>query len=110
MKQAGTIWQSCKGCIASMILGLNTVVVFSSMMPFALIKLFLPPSALRRSMDTALNALAQTWISINGWWMAMMQPIEWRVSGIDTLERKAWYLVSSNHQSWVDILVQDRKR
>ena len=75
------------------------------MMPFALIKLLLPASAVRRLMDRALNALAQSWIGINGWWIALMQRVDWNISGLDGLRQRAWYLVSSNHQTWVDILV-----
>jgi 1-acyl-sn-glycerol-3-phosphate acyltransferase len=30
------------------------------------------------------------------------------VTGADAFKRKGWYLVSSNHQSWVDILVLQR--
>jgi len=42
---------------------------------------------------------------VNGAWMALVQRIRWDVQGLDGLRRKGWYLVSSNHQSWVDILV-----
>ena len=37
--------------------------------------------------------------------MALVERVRWDVAGQDSLSRKAWYLVSSNHQSWVDILV-----
>lgn len=94
-----------KGVIASLILFCNTVVVFSAMMPFALIKLLLPFASVRSIMDRALNGLAQTWVGINGWWIALMQRVEWRVTGLEGLRMGAWYLVSSNHQTWVDILV-----
>jgi len=32
----------------------------------------------------------------------------WDVQGVEGLHRRGWYLVSSNHQSWVDILVLQR--
>ena len=94
-----------KGGIASVILFCNILVVFSAMMPFALVKLLVPLPFVRRTMDRALNALAQSWIAINGWWIALMQRVTWRVTGLETLRDKDWYLVSSNHQTWVDILV-----
>ena len=50
-----------------------------------------------------LNALAQTWIAVNGWWMSLVQEIDWRVSGLEGLQQRAWYLVSSNHQTWEPI-------
>lgn len=100
-----SLWTISKGCVASVLLTANTIVAFSAMMPFALLKLLLPVMRVRRAMDHALNALAQTWISINGWWIALMQRIEWQVTGLNGLQQGAWYLVSSNHQTWVDILI-----
>ena len=94
-----------KGGIASVILFCNILVIFSAMMPFALVKLLVPLPFVRRTMDRVLNALAQSWIAINGWWIALMQRVTWRVTGLETLRDKDWYLVSSNHQTWVDILV-----
>ena len=94
-----------KGGIASVILFCNILVIFSAMMPFALVKLLVPLPFARRAMDRVLNALAQSWIAINGWWIALMQRVTWRVTGLETLRDKDWYLVSSNHQTWVDILV-----
>jgi 1-acyl-sn-glycerol-3-phosphate acyltransferase len=94
-----------KGVLASILLGMNTLIFFSAMMPFALVKLALRHPAVRRPMDRALNGLAQGWVGMNGVWIAMMQKIDWRISGVDALQRGRWYLVSSNHQTWVDILV-----
>lgn len=94
-----------KGVVASILLGINTLFFFSAMMPFALIKLVLRHKAIRRPMDRALNGLAQGWVGMNGAWIAMMQKIDWKISGIESLQNGRWYLVSSNHQTWVDILV-----
>ena len=74
-------------------------------MPFALAKLALPQGALRRGTDRALNTLVEAWISVNGWVMALVHRIRWDVQGVEGIRRKGWYLVNSNHQSWVDILV-----
>lgn len=103
-----SLWSTAKGCVASLILAANILLIFSAMMPFALTKLLLPAVPVRRLMDRVLNALAQTWIGVNGWWMALVQRTDWQVSGLDGLQQRAWYLVSSNHQTWVDILVLQR--
>lgn len=97
--------QAGKGCLAAMILGVNVLVVFSMMIPFALLKLCLPLPAVRKPVDRILNRLAETWIQINGWWMGLVGRVRWDVEGVDALRRGGWYLVGSNHQSWVDILV-----
>ncbi|MBI2306080.1 MAG: acyltransferase [Rhodocyclales bacterium] len=94
-----------RGCLAAMLLGANVLVVFSTMMPFALLKLCLPFPVVRVPVDRILNRLAETWIRINGWWIGLVGTVRWQVDGADSLRRHGWYLVGSNHQSWVDILV-----
>ena len=99
------LWATLKGSFASSVLAANAVAICSGMIPVALVKLALPFGAVRRGADRLLNAMAEAWIAVNGAWMAMVQRIRWDVTGLEGLRRKGWYLVSSNHQSWVDILV-----
>lgn len=102
---AKRLWSTLKGAFASSVLAANVLTVFSGMIPVALVKLMLPFGAVRRGTDRILTTLAEGWIAVNGWWMALVQRIRWDVAGLEGLRRKGWYLVSSNHQSWVDILV-----
>ncbi|HYR24501.1 MAG TPA: acyltransferase [Aquabacterium sp.] len=97
--------QVLKGTFAALVLAINTVVGFTLMIPFALAKLLLPFRAVRHVCDTALNTIAETWIGVNCFWMNAVGRTRWHVSGHDGFPYKGWYLVSSNHQSWVDILV-----
>ncbi len=97
-----------RGAITSVILGLNTLIVASSLMPPALVKLLVPAKAVRRECDRFMNGLASLWVGINSAWIAAVSPREWDVQGVQGLNEKGWYLVSSNHQSWVDILVLQR--
>jgi 1-acyl-sn-glycerol-3-phosphate acyltransferase len=94
-----------KGGTNSLVIALNTLVMFSLMVPFALLKAALRGPRVRRFADPCLNALASTWVRINGWWIGAAQKIRWDVEGLDGLDPRGWYLVGSNHQSWVDILV-----
>lgn len=55
-----------------------------------------------------LNAVANAWVSGNGLWMRLTQRTVWDVQGTDGLRPDAWYLVSCNHQTWVDIVVLQR--
>ena len=48
---------------------------------------------------------ASLWISINSFIIHLFNKIEFDIRGLEQLEKKQWYLVLSNHQSWVDILV-----
>lgn len=94
-----------RGSLSGTLLAANLVTIFSGMVPVALAKLAMPQGTLRRGLDRALNAMAEAWITVNGWWLAVFQRIKWDVDGLQTVRRKGWYLVNSNHQSWVDILV-----
>ena len=90
-------------------LGLNTLLVALSLVPPALLKLLLPVTAVHRAADRALNALASAWVAVNNAWIAAVHPAaRWDVQGVEGLHSRGWYLVSSNHQSWVDILVLQR--
>ena len=98
-----------RGTLTSFALGLNTVLVATSLVPPALLKLLIPLPAVRRACDHVLNALASTWVAVNNAWIAAVRPnARWDVQGVEGLHPRGWYLVSSNHQSWVDILVLQR--
>jgi 1-acyl-sn-glycerol-3-phosphate acyltransferase len=97
-----------RGVLAALVLGVNTLLVAASLAPPSLLKLLVPVDAVRRGCDHALNALASGWVAINNAWIAAVCPARWDVQGVEALHPRGWYLVSSNHQSWVDILVLQR--
>ncbi|MBK8754900.1 MAG: 1-acyl-sn-glycerol-3-phosphate acyltransferase [Candidatus Competibacteraceae bacterium] len=73
-----------------------------------LLKLILPHSGGRACLSSLLIRVAQTWIDGNSAIIDWTQRIEWDIQGLEGLRRDDWYLVSSNHQSWVDIVVLQR--
>ena len=98
-----------RGAVTAALLGLNTLVIALSLVPPALLKLLLPFKAVRRVCDRVMNALASRWVANNNLWIAAVHPAAvWDVQGVDGLHERGWYLVSSNHQSWVPILVLQR--
>jgi len=97
-----------RGSVTGLTLVLNTLLVSLSMVPPALLKLLVPVSAVRRGCDHALNALASGWVAVNNAWIGAVRPARWDVQGVENLHPRGWYLVSSNHRSWVDILVLQR--
>ncbi|HRH87566.1 MAG TPA: acyltransferase [Rubrivivax sp.] len=97
-----------RGVITATILGLNTTVISLSLVPPALAKLLLPFKPVRRVCDRLMNGLASRWVGNNNAWIAAVNPNGWDVQGVQDLHARGWYLVSSNHQSWVDILVLQR--
>lgn len=97
--------ETCKGVVAGIAIALNVLLIFTLMVPFALLKLAIPARGLRRICDRALNALAARWVTFNGVIMAAVGRTRWNVDGVTGLKRRGWYLISPNHQSWTDILV-----
>jgi 1-acyl-sn-glycerol-3-phosphate acyltransferase len=98
-----------RGALSGLALGLNTLIVTLLMVPPALVKLVLPFAGVRTVCDRVLNALASRWVANNDAWIAAVNPrAVWDVQGVASLHPRGWYLVSSNHQSWVDILVLQR--
>ncbi len=93
------------GVIASLMLAINTLFWSILIFFFALLKLLLPFTPLRILIDRILNGLATNWITCNSGWMRLTQKTRWDVQGLDGLQYKSWYLVNTNHQSWVDIFV-----
>lgn len=94
-----------KALFASLVLLINTLFHITFLLPLALVKLVLPFRFVRRVIDAVLSAIAESWIGVNKFWMNAVGRTRWQVSGADGLRYRGWYLVSCNHQSWVDILV-----
>ncbi len=100
-----SVLPALRGTVASITIALSTLFGVAAMLPFALAKLLLPFTPVRHVTDRALNAIATGWIGINSAWMDWVGSTRWDVQGLEALDSRGWYLVSSNHQSWVDILV-----
>jgi len=96
------------GAASMLLLVLNTLFWCVCLFVLALVKLLLPVPALRVRLDAALNAIAHAWIACNSTWLAWTHRESWDVQIAAQLNPRGWYLVNSNHQSWVDILVLQR--
>lgn len=91
--------------LALLIVVANTVVHTSVLFAFALLKLLLPFARIRRALSAVLVRLAESWIAVNSATMRLFTRTELLVEGAEGLRHAGWYLVISNHQSWVDIPV-----
>jgi 1-acyl-sn-glycerol-3-phosphate acyltransferase len=56
-------------------------------------------------MGRVMTAIAEVWIGNNSFILGMTGALRIDARGLDDLRRSDWYLVVSNHRSWVDILV-----
>lgn len=86
-------------------MGLNVIFWVPVLMAVAFARLLLPLPAWRRWTGLRMSAIAATWISGNCRIFSLMNVLQVDVQGETRLDPRGWYLVVSNHQSWVDILV-----
>ena len=84
---------------------LNTGLWGSLIIVFAVFKFLIPINGWIKVLDKLLNWFANNWIFLNGFIMRLPNTIIWDIQGVKELKYDDWYLVISNHQSWVDILV-----
>jgi len=94
-----------RGAIATLLMVLNALFWVPILLLVSALKLILPFKAVRLAIDPVLLSIAEAWIWGNSAWMGLTQRTTWDVQGIEGLDPHSWYMVNSNHQSWVDILV-----
>ncbi len=99
------MFQQIKGVIALVAVVANIVFWFIPIMLGAIVRLLLPFAGVRRFTSRLLMACGENWISVNSWLLTTTQGTRFHITGVDELRRDDWYLVVSNHQSWVDIVV-----
>lgn len=97
-----------RGVLAFLLFILNTLFWCLPLYAVTLLKLAIPQRGWRAFHARLLTHLAEAWIDCNNAIMYLTQRIEWDVQAPAELRRDASYLVSSNHQSWVDIVVLQR--
>lgn len=83
----------------------NTVFWMTLFIPVAILKFCVPIRPWVGLCDRILSGIASGWIACNSWGLQTFHRFSVEVNGMQGLERGRSYLVLSNHQSWVDIVV-----
>ncbi|MFP1684200.1 acyltransferase [Alloalcanivorax sp. C16-1] len=94
-----------RGILALVGITLNTLLMIGPLYLFALLRLALPFHPVQVALARVLVVIAETWMAVNNAIISLTSGVRWRVEGMEGLARREWYLVTSNHQSWADILV-----
>ncbi|MCP4753695.1 MAG: acyltransferase [Proteobacteria bacterium] len=93
------------GIISLLYLVVNTIFWACLLLAVTVLRLVIPVGSWRRLCGVMAIAIAENWIFFNNQGLLLTRKIEFEVEGLEQLERNEWYLVMSNHQSWVDIPV-----
>ncbi len=92
------------GALLVVLLCLSITLAFIPILFIGLFKLI--PYKLWQSYCAQLvDRVAMLWSAANNFFINCSQKTKWRVEGIDSLSKKDWYLITANHQSWMDIVV-----
>jgi 1-acyl-sn-glycerol-3-phosphate acyltransferase len=94
-----------KGVVTFALMALNVVAWCLMLFTVALAKFLVPVPAWRRWTSRVMTALAEGWIGTNNAIFRLMGSLPLDARGLEGLSTREWYLVVSNHRSWVDILV-----
>jgi 1-acyl-sn-glycerol-3-phosphate acyltransferase len=87
---------------------LNTIFWVIPIVIFSLFKALIPLAISQKLFSYLLDLMASNWVAINTFNQKLFTKMEIQVTGLEELNKKDWYLVLANHQSWVDIVVLQR--
>lgn len=94
-----------KGLFTISLLTVNVIAWCLVLFTVAFLKFVVPIPAWRKWTSRAMTALAEGWIGTNNALFRAMGALPLDTRGFEGLSTRDWYLVVSNHRSWVDILV-----
>ncbi|MDM8522538.1 acyltransferase [Desulfococcaceae bacterium HSG8] len=97
-----------RGCFLLILYALNTALWCPLLIFFGILKLIIPINVWRNFISKIITKLAFNWVAVNNFTMARLTPVCLDIEGLENLDTDDWYLVLSNHQTWVDILVLQR--
>ena len=99
-----SIWHNLLGGLSVVVLFVNTVVCTSILNLLSVLKILCPSGILRTRMRRLLTRIAEAWASVNHLVIDALG-VNWDLRVPASLRHDGCYVVSCNHQSWVDIIV-----
>lgn len=100
-----TLLQYATGVVALTIISASTLILCVVIYTLALGKLLFPDGPVKQWFRGAITRVAELWIGINNSLFSLYRGTRWDLQVPPGLDHQGCYLVVSNHQSWVDILV-----
>jgi 1-acyl-sn-glycerol-3-phosphate acyltransferase len=56
-------------------------------------------------MSELANKQTWLWATLNLWMLNVNNNVDWQIEGGESLSRRQWYMLLSNHLSWADIVI-----
>jgi 1-acyl-sn-glycerol-3-phosphate acyltransferase len=96
------------GFLSLILYTLNTIFWLLPILVFSLLRALIPINTAQKAFSYLLDLMASSWVVMNTFNQKLFTEVQIEVMGLEELNRKEWYLVLANHQSWVDIVVLQR--
>lgn len=98
-----SVFQNVMGAISMVLLVVHTLIIGVFVFASIVWKLIMPERLRPKYANPFVMAVANVWLAAILWWLRVVLRIEFDVQNSGELSKKQWYMVVSNHQSWVDI-------
>ena len=105
ISRTGKTLRNIIGVITVTMILINTLVGYPVLMAAGLIKWILPVKPVMIVCTWILTHVATNWLSVNNFIFSRILGVKVHITGTSVFDRKGWYMVLSNHQSWIDIVV-----
>ncbi|MBU1170307.1 MAG: acyltransferase [Proteobacteria bacterium] len=94
-----------RGVLAFLLYIANTAFWIGPLVLFSILKLIIPFQFWQYLSRIIIDFIATCWVDFNSFNLWLLQRIRIEARGLEALGKDMWYIVVSNHQSWVDILI-----
>ena len=99
-----TMLHHLTGVFSLTFLILNSIIFVPLLMPPALLKILLPFSRIKKICTRINIIISVMWIANNSFLFTKLLGLKIEAMGHEELPMNEWYMVISNHQSWIDII------
>lgn len=96
--------ENLRGVVTVSLNTINTIFWFMPIIVMTFIKIVTPVTSWRARLTQWIMLMGENWISVNNLIFRVMLPFKWDIRQSGNLDTREWYLMISNHQSWVDIV------
>ncbi|MDH5737658.1 MAG: acetyltransferase, partial [Gammaproteobacteria bacterium] len=96
-----------RGSLIVILVWINIILLCIPLYIFAFLR-FISPQQWKPALSRSVNRVAELWISTNNLIFDQFQTLDIQIKGMPPLEYNNWYLVISNHQTWMDIVILQR--
>lgn len=97
------LMKQIKGIVATTTVIINTVILVTILMFFAVLKLVIPIGLIKNGLSKLLILIAESWISVNSKIHQLLHGEKYKLVSDVILSKDEWYLVVANHQTSSDI-------